>query len=342
MEEKKKYTEYTEEDLRDVQRREAIEGSETYDIDDDVYERGPLSREYVADEKIVKKANLDDGTRNTAKKPPQIVDDGNDGDSSDRQKSPKEIYAAAQPPKDAYQSLDQNPGMIPEKKRRYVDKNELIREERQNNKISVRTTKSTKTAKPAKPVWNGTVVSCIAVVLSLILAVLLFFGVSGFVTVNQRMNAQKQAFIRATEAAVLITSAENSILAEFSGATENFVHGTMDYAAYCAEIDLCSAKIAQETAKVASLPSSTVEELNIKTAVLDFVRHSQDLIDNVKEAKDQGETAVKEYILYYVSNLLQIREERYNNFTAVVLDGAEQLDIRAVSSSNGFSFDVQH
>ena len=59
--EKKNYNEYTEDELKELQRKEALSDSEEYDdISDDTYNDGPVIRQFVENEKIAGGAALDD------------------------------------------------------------------------------------------------------------------------------------------------------------------------------------------------------------------------------------------------------------------------------------------
>lgn len=344
MSEKKRYTDYTEEELRDIQRREAIDGSEVYDdIDDSVYEDGPIAREYVTDEKIVKKARLESDDETHGTKPPEIVDGDPDEESSfdgtDRQEdaiSPDEMYSACPETK-----RSKGFGVIPEKKRVYVDKDELIRSER-NNKAKKLKAKAARSSPPMEEKTRNTIVSCVAIALSLVLAVLIFFGVAGFVTSNQRVDERKDAFLKASEAAANIVSAENAIFAEFARNTESFVLGTMDYSEYKALSEGLSADLKVQGEAARALPSSASYELNIKTATLDFISYSQTIIDEVIETFDEDSTKTKEYVLYYFSGMCNVREERYSNLTAVIIDEADDLNINATLDRYGIAFDVRY
>ena len=56
---KKRY-DVSEDNLKDLQRKDALRDSEEYDINDDTYERGHLTRQYVEDDIVVKGGELID------------------------------------------------------------------------------------------------------------------------------------------------------------------------------------------------------------------------------------------------------------------------------------------
>ena len=365
--EKKNYNEYTEDELKELQRKEALSDSEEYDdISDDTYNDGPVIRQFVENEKIAGGAALDDdddllssGTAcdnqgsNMIDDLPDIdlISDPEDNtdpdpisdpeDTQNQETEPNPEVVDAEDPISADKPGFQNESLIDEQERDYCDRESALQPMEEPELPDTKSSKKQKEKKPIK--INPAIIIISTIALTLVMCVLLYISIVNFVGKDQKMTNDKESYLDVVSLIGSSIQNENSVASDLQKYTENLVLGVTQKDQYLIDIKDLNDRIQDQIESIGDISTSNIYENNIKIAALDYIRNTENIINAVIAAcnEDANIDEIKEFVLYNIEDSFDTRDVLYNNLETLVLAEAKNLGIDGETDVNKLLFDIQ-
>jgi hypothetical protein len=346
----------SEEKLKELQRKEALSGSDEYDIQDNTYERAPITRQYVKDDVVVKSA--------------EFVDDDNDDiiivaqTPSEKKEPEDDIIIVTDPPVEepapVEESIDdkytkkvdvpkfeKKPETLPAKiklkehdelGRDYIDRDNTIHSNGIAEFEKVQTEKKKKTANLS---WIKTVLSIAAIIVSIIIAIFLFNFIKGYTANDQLLDETKAEYIEFVEATNKTLMVENNGCKDFKNVTEQFVIDAIDKDTYLGQLEVIKTDLLSEMTSYSLSSYDHVDVYDIKTLTVDYMKAVLNIIDEILVLKDQDTVAIKTVILSDVNDSLVGREQQFNNIMSLINDTSAKYDVQSELKENVIYFDIE-
>jgi hypothetical protein len=343
----------SDEELRELQRKEAIENSEEYDIQDRTYNNAPIARQYILDEKIAKGSTFaDDEDRPAHPKNPILVvdEDENEDDiilipvcDSDEENIEEVPEIDSNFQSEKAQTEDGLTQTTTEAERDYIDRSIALSTNDAENYVIKKAEKSQNTDKvnqhknvSALSKWILLIVSLLIVA---ILCVVIYFCITNYVSESQKMSEAKMAYIELTNDTNVVVLNENEICKDFILLTDNLLLDIIDIDKYKESLENLSKRLQSEINTAGSFQISNSEDSQIKAAVIDYLRSTKSMIDRYNDDAVSADD-LKLKILMDLNTSLDNRDIRYNNLLALIYEQAENYDINAYQKDNVIMFDL--
>ena len=345
----------SDEELRELQRKEAIEGSEEYDIQDRTYNDAPIARQYILDEKIAKGSKFADDEDRPAhtKKPVLIVDEDEneneddivlipvcDSDEENIEEVPKNDSDSQSDKAQAEDGLTQ---ATTEAERDYIDRSIALYTNDAENYVIKKAEKSQNVAKAKQRKSVSALAKWILLIVSLlivaILCVVIYFCITSYVSESQKMSEAKKAYIELANDSNVVVMNENEICKDFILLTDNLLLDIIDIDEYKENLENLSMRLQSEINTAGSFQISNSEDSQIKAAVIDYLRSTKSIIDRYNDDAVSADD-LKLKILMDLNTSLDNRDIRYNNLLALIYEQAENYNINAYQKDNVIMFDL--
>lgn len=368
----------SEEKLKELQRREALSDSDEYDIQDKTYDSAPLTRQYVKDDVVAKGSELvdDDGAvlRNgNVKHGDVIMDDDEDEDiiiieeppvvnippvedindkytkkplnkpvfeETVSEETPKPKKEEAKKVKKTETSLTKKNFEQSEYNRDYIDREKTIYDNGDQKFEKVVKEKPAKEKKPVNLSWLKPTIAVLAIVISLILAIVLFFFIKGFTSDKQELSQEKAEYIELVEMTNSAMVVENTIAKEFLATTEQFVIDAITKEKYIERLESLCDDLNKEIAIYSDSRFEYVKDYEIKSLSLDYLRITLKCMESVLEAKEQDVVEIKTLILSTMNEKMSTRENQYKNLLALMNETSAKYKIESELQENIIYFNV--
>lgn len=222
--------------------------------------------------------------------------------------------------------------------RDYIDRENTIynNEDQQFEKIE----KVKKEKKSVNWGWLKPVVSILAIILSIILAVVLFFFIKGFTSDKQELSPEKSEYIQLVEMTNDAMLVENTISKEFLATTEQFVIDAMSKENYILRLEAMYDELNSEILQYSDSRFEYVKDYEIKSLSLEYLRITLKAVESVLDIKDQDSMAMKTYILSNVNEQMGSREIQYKNLLALMNETSAKYKIESELKENIIYFNV--
>lgn len=342
----------SEERLKELQRKEALSDSEEYDIQDRTYNDAPLTRQYILDEQIVGGSELVDEEKKKKQEPPVLVVDDDEPDDiliiSDQDPDPiiEEPGSAKEPEtpqKTEQQNLDPK---IEESDKDYIDRDTALTATEQDAfepvPIKEKTPKKEKQPKERRgaPRWLKWVGIIFGFILVVLLCILLYLWITNYVSEDQKLSAEKKAYIELVNETNQIVMNENTICKEFVALTENLMLDIIDADTYREQIASLSDRLQNEINSFVAYPIENPEDSQIKAAIVDYIKNTRSMIDQYA-IPDQSSDDLKLAILNDLNQHLDNRDLRHSNLVVLIYEQAAIYKIDADQKDQIVMFDIE-
>ena len=362
----------SEEKLKELQRKEALSTSDEYDIQDQTYDSAPLTRQYVKDDVVAKGAQFvieddeddmfaserhgdvimdyDDEEDviviNPPSKDPEPVEE--DVNSKYMKKSVEEIRTAPgferKPVTEALSTevIHGTPARTtaPENERDYIDRGATVKYK--DSKEFDKLEKQPKEKKQRNLGWLKPVLSIVAIIVSIILAILLFFFIKDFNGPSQQANTQKNEYVMFVNETNKILTVENSTCKEFKNITEQFIIDAVTVDEYITKVTQLRAELNLEFQNYYSLSvSNSLDVYDIKSLTYDYIKIVLNTMDGIIGSKEKTETEIKQLVLSTTGDQLAAREQQFTNILSLINENAKKYDIESEVQENTVYFNVE-
>lgn len=319
---------YTEEELKELQRKEALSGSEEYDIDESTYTSAPLTRQYVGEERFGTQAEFVDIDDSDSNEDIILVDD-----------DPEIIAIESDEPKEEKTSKDdtytRHDVVASEKEEQRV--NEVKKVEKSVRPKKKTAEKGSKTVSFTIPKWALYIV---LIVLTFMVCVVMYFMIINHVSDQQKLSEDKEEYIRLVNQINEISIKENEICQEFVALTENFVLEVISIDDYRNNLELLSQKIDEQVIELGKIPAANNSHSNVKAAMIDYVKNTRSIIQNAK-GDSMTSDDIKLYVLTSLNQQLSSRNTRHQNIVLLVCEQCKECGIEVSRNNNIIMMDVQ-
>jgi hypothetical protein len=221
--------------------------------------------------------------------------------------------------------------------RDYIDReNTIYNDDQKFEKFE----KSKKEKKPVNLSWLKPVVSILAIILSIILAVVLFFFIKGFTSDKQELSPEKSEYIKLVEMTNDAMLVENTISKEFLATTEQFVIDAMSKENYILRLESMYDELNSEILQYSDSRFEYVKDYEIKSLSLEYLRITLKAVESILDIKDQDSMEMKTYILSNVNEQMGSREIQYKNLLALMNETSAKYKIESELQENIIYFNV--
>lgn len=361
----------SEEKLKELQRKEALSTSDEYDIQDQTYDSAPITRQYVKDDVVAKGAQFiiddeDDDPFASERHGDVIMDDEEDViviNPPQKEDPPEEEDVNAKYMKKSVDELRKAPGFertqtealstevissnptparktAKENDRDYIDRGVTVKHK--DTESFEQLEKQPKIKKQKNMVWLKPVLSITAIIISIILAILLFFFIKDFNGASQQPSAQKNEYVMFVNETNKILTVENSTCKEFKNITEQFIIDAVTAEEYVNKVTQLRAELNTEFQNYYSLSiSNNLDVYDIKSLTYDYIKIVLNSMDSVINTKDKSSTEIKQLVLSTTSDQLASRENQFTNILALINENAKKYDIESEVQNNTIYFNVE-
>ena len=221
--------------------------------------------------------------------------------------------------------------------RDYIDReNTIYNDDQKFEKFE----KVKKEKKPVNLGWLKPVISVLAIVISIILAVVLFFFIKGFTSDKQELSTEKAEYVQLVEMTNDVMLVENTIAKEFLATTEQFVIDSMSKENYILRLEAMSDELSEEILNYSETRFEYVKDYEIKALSLEYLRITLKAIELVLDTKDQDNMTMKTYILSNVNEQMSSREIQYKNLLALMNETSAKYKIESELKEDIIYFNV--
>ena len=362
----------SEEKLKELQRKEALSTSDEYDIQDQTYDSAPITRQYVKDDVVAKGAQFiiddeDDDPFASERHGDVIMDDDEEDviviNPPQKEDPPEEEDVNAKYMKKSVDELRKAPGFertqtealstevissnptparktAKENDRDYIDRGITVKHK--DTESFEQLEKQPKVKKQKNMFWLKPVLSITAIILSIILAILLFFFIKDFNGASQQPSAQKNEYVMFVNETNKILTVENSTCKEFKNITEQFIIDAVTAEEYVNKVTQLRAELNTEFQNYYSLSiSNNLDVYDIKSLTYDYIKIVLNSMDSVINTKDKSSTEIKQLVLSTTSDQLASRENQFTNILALINENAKKYDIESEIQNNTIYFNVK-
>lgn len=361
----------SEEKLKELQRKEALMNSDDeYDIQDNTYDRAPITRQYVKDDVVVKGSQFVDDEEddiiivapNTSTtptldteeediiviaEPPETPvikkEESSADDKYTKSESPKELPKVEKPKKTESTNLPSKYKMKEhdETGRDYIDRDSTVH---YNGIAEFERIPKEKPAKHKKEVnlgWLKPVLSIIAIVISIIIAIFLFNFIKDFKSNDQVLDATKNEYIEFVELTNSTLISENTTCKEFKSVTEQFVIDALSKEVYLEQVATMKESLMSEMSTYSLKTYEKIDVYDIKTLTVDYMKSVLNVMDKILAAKDEDAIHIKSIVLSDVNDGLSTREQQFNNIIALINDTSVKYDLESELKEGIVYFNVE-
>ena len=346
----------TDEELRELQRKEALSDSEEYDIQDRTYNDGPLTRQYILDETIVGGSELVDEEKKKAAPPILVVEDESEEDDilivSDEdpiEEKPTNDITTEEAVVDHKESEQENKNIrylkpvLKESEKDYIDRNTALAECDENTApVAVNKHEKRKKTKEHRgiPPWVKCAGMFLGFILLFIICILLYSYITGYITEKQVLSDEKRAYIELANKTNEIVLNEDDICRDFVSITENLMLGIVTADEYRDSVNLLSDRIDVELNSIATYEIVNPEDSQIKAAIIDYLKNTKAIVDLYSQS-DLSEDELKLSILKDLNQHLINRNLRHSNLVALIYEQANVHNIDADQKDQIVMFDIE-
>lgn len=345
----------SEEKLKELQRKEALEGSDEYDIQDNTYERAPITRQYVKDDVVVKSAEFVDDDDDIIIVAPNTVE---------KEEQEDDIIIITDPPKeepkivepsidDKYTKkidvpkLEKQSETLPAKiklkepdelGRDYIDRDNTINSNglSEFEKVNVETKK-----KSVNLSWVKPVLSITAIIVSIIIAIFVFNFIKGYTANDQVLDVTKTEYIEFVELTNKTLMVENNRCKDFKNVTEQFIIDAINKDTYIEQLTNIKTNLMSEMTSYSLSSYNHIDVYDIKTLTVDYMKSVLNTIDNILALKEEDVVVIKSAILNDVNDSLVGREQQFNNIISLINDTSTKYDVKSETKENTIYFDIE-
>lgn len=361
----------SEEKLKELQRKEALMNSDDeYDIQDNTYDRAPITRQYVKDDVVVKGSQFVDDDEddiiivapNTNTTPTLdaydediiVIAEPPETPVIKNEPSIEDKYTKQEPQKEAPKPQDKpknsEPTNLPSKYkmkehdetgRDYIDRDSTVR---YNGIAEFERIPKEKPAKPKKDVnlnWLKPVLSVVAIIISIIIAIFLFNFIKDFQSNEQVLDTTKNEYIEFVELTNSTLLSENTTCKEFKNITEQFVIDAISKDVYLEQIATMKTALMTEMSTYSLKTYEKIDVYDIKTLTVDYIKAVLNVMDKILAAKDEDANAIKSIVLSDVNDGLSTREQQFNNIIALINDTSVKYDLESELKEGIVYFNVE-
>lgn len=348
----------TDEELRELQRKEALSDSEEYDIQDRTYNDGPLTRQYILDETIVGGSELVDEEKKKKTSPPilvvedeseedniLIVSDEDPIDTKPIDTTIKEESILDPPePKQEEKAVQHLKPIFKESEKDYIDRDTALaeNEEEPTTPAPMRENKVEKShdRRRGTPSWIKWAGMLFGFILLIVLCLFLYSYITGYITEKQTLSDEKRAYIELANKTNEIVLNEDDICRDFVAVTENLMLGIITIDEYRDSINFLSNCINVELNSIATYEIVNPEDSPIKAAIIDYLKNTRSIIDLYSQS-DLSEDELKLAILKGLNQHLTNRDVRHNNLVTLIYEQADVHEINADHKDQIVMFDIE-
>ena len=360
----------SEEKLKELQRKEALMNSDDeYDIQDNTYDRAPITRQYVKDDVVVKGSQFVDDDEddiiivapNTSTtptldteeediiviaEPPVTPVNKNESSVNDKYTKPepeKEPAKIEKPKKSESTNLPSKYKMKEhdETGRDYIDRDSTVH---YNGIAEFERIPKEKPIKPKKEVnlgWLKPVLSIIAIVASIIIAIFLFNFIKDFKSTEQVLDATKNEYIEFVELTNSTLISENTTCKEFKNVTEQFIIDALSKEVYLEQVATMKESLMSEMSTYSLKTYEKIDVYDIKTLTVDYMKAVLNVMDKILAAKDEDVNKIKSIVLSDVNDGLSTREQQFSNIIALINDTSVKYDLESELKEGIVYFNVE-
>lgn len=346
----------TDEELRELQRKEALSDSEEYDIQDRTYNDGPLTRQYILDETIVGGSELVDEEKKKAAPPILVVEDESEekdmlivSDEDPIDEKPTNDITTEEEILDHKESEQEDKNIrylkpvLKESEKDYIDRNTALAECDENTApVAVNKKEKRKKTKEHRgiPSWVKCAGMFLGFILLFIICILLYSYITGYITEKQVLSDEKRAYIELANKTNEIVLNEDDICRDFVSITENLMLGIVTADEYRDSVNLLSDRINVELNSIATYEIVNPEDSQIKAAIIDYLKNTKSIVDLYSQS-DLSEDELKLAILKDLNQHLINRDLRHSNLVALIYEQANVHDIDADQKDQIVMFDIE-
>ena len=223
----------------------------------------------------------------------------------------------------------------------YIDRENTIYNNEENQKFEkVVREKPQKEKRPVNLSWLKPTLAIVAILLSLILAILLFFFIKDYTTAQQELSLEKAEYIELVEMTNDVMLNENSISKEFLATTEQFIIDAISKDSYIDKINRLYEELNTEIVAYSNSRFSYVKDYEIKSLALDYLKITLKSMETILSAQDQDVVTVKTLILSTVNDKISTRENQYNNLLSLMNETSAKYNIESELKENIIYFNV--
>lgn len=360
----------SEDKLKNLQRKEALNDSEQYNISDDTYNRRPLTRQYVEDDVITKGGEFVDDdepiivyndeshgdevydySEEANIETPVIVDD----EPAPRRKEEQPVvinipkFEPIYPrPETSLTVVPDNNSRLDEDERDYLDRDNTIRSddnqfEPVNNKPVKKTTepKPQKEKKPLNLSWLKPAGIILVILISIIVAIVLFRS-SAANNNGEAVNYVHNDYAAFVEDTRVLIAFENTQVKEFKNLTEQYlIGGLLEKQEYLNRISTIKTNMSQKASEYSLQEYSSVDVYDVKFVVVDYTKTLINTIDMLLTADTQTDLQLKTLILNEVNDRLATRTQQFSNVANLLNSTAEKYQIESEFKEKVFYLDIE-
>lgn len=362
----------SEEKLKELQRKEALmDSDDEYDIQDNTYDRAPITRQYVKDDVVVKGSQFVDDDENeddiiivapnTSTTPtldteeediiviaetPETPVDKNEASVNDKytKLEPQQEPIKVEKPKKS------EPTNLPSKYkmkehdetgRDYIDRDSTVH---YNGIAEFEKIPKEKPAKPKKEVnlgWLKPVLSIIAIIVSIVIAIFLFNFIKDFKSNDQVLDATKQEYIEFVELTNSTLISENTTCKEFKNVTEQFIIDAISKEVYLEQVATMKESLMSGMSIYSLKTYEKIDVYDIKTLTVDYMKSVLNVMDKILTTKDADANQIKSIILSDANDEFATREQQFNNIVALINDTSLKYDLESELKEGIVYFNVE-